>query len=220
MFIEPFAVLLAFIPLIGYLLVLGAIRLLGKTVVTTGGRDIATVAFAISGFVAVGPAELFFPNAAATVFGPTVWLALIAFYALVVALIVLTARPKLVAFGRTPEELFEPLLIASRRIDSDAVGDLSTLQVHLPSLGVHLRLDGQRGIDYAQIVAFEAGVSLRFWGQLLGHLRTEVAALPAPQPRRGFTMVLVAFTLIGLLLWQGISHQAQVVEGFRDWLWR
>ena len=132
----------------------------------------------------------------------------------------LTAKPKLVAFGRTPEELFEPLFSAARKMDAEAVGDVAMLQVHLPSLGLHLRLDGQRGIDYAQIVAFEAGVSLRFWSQLLGHLRAEVAELPSPQPRRGFTMLLVAFTLVGLLLWQGISHQAQVVEGFRDWLWR
>ncbi len=220
MFIEPFAVFLALLPLIAYLLVLGTIRVSGQTVVTTGGRDISALAVAIGGLVAIGPAELFFPNAAATVFGPIVWLALIAFYGLIVTLIALTSRPKLVVFGRTPDELYEPLLKACRRLDAEAKGDASTLQVHLVSLGVHLRLDGQRGIDYAQVIAFEAGVSLRFWNSLLGHLRHEVSDLPAPYPRRGIAMLLTAATLCGVILWQGFSDPEQVVEGFRDWLWR
>ena len=29
------------------------------------------------------------------------------------------------------------------------------LQMTLPALGIHLRIDGHRGIDYAQIVAFD-----------------------------------------------------------------
>ena len=65
--IEPFTVLLALLPLIGYLLVLCIIRLSGRAIVTTGGRDIAALAIAISGLLAVGPAELFFPSSAAAV---------------------------------------------------------------------------------------------------------------------------------------------------------
>jgi hypothetical protein len=220
MFIEPFAIMLALLPLIAYLLVLGSIRISGKTVVTTGGRDIAALAVAIAGLVAVGPAELFFPNAAATVFGPIVWIALIAFYGLIVSLIALTSRPILVVFGRTPHELYGPLLNACLSVDADAKGDPSTLQVHLVSLGVHLRLDGQRGIDCAQVVSFESGVSLRFWNLLLGRLRQETLQLPAPYPRRGFAMLLAAVGLCGIILWQGFSDPEQVVEGFRDWLWR
>ena len=74
MFVEPFVIVMAFVPLIGYLLVLGWIRISGRAVVTTGARDTAALALAISGFIVVGPAELFFPNAAATAFGPIVWL--------------------------------------------------------------------------------------------------------------------------------------------------
>ena len=77
--VEPFTILLALLPLIGYLLVLSAIRLSGRALVTTGGRDVAALAMAISGLIAVGPAELFFPTAAATVFGPAVWVALAVF---------------------------------------------------------------------------------------------------------------------------------------------
>ena len=218
--IEPFTVLLALLPLIGYLLVLSAIRLSGRAIVTTGGRDIAALAIAISGLLAVGPAELFFPSAAATVFGPVVWFALAAFYGLSASLVALSVAPKLVVYGRTPEELFEPLLATAKRIDANATGDASSLQVLIPSEGVHLRLDGQRSVDYAQVVAFEPNVSLRLWNQLLAHLRKEVEQQSAPLPRRGFGMLLTALLLSVILLWQSLGNGELVVQGFRDWLWR
>ncbi|NNE00321.1 MAG: hypothetical protein HKN47_23630 [Pirellulaceae bacterium] len=217
--IEPFAMLLALLPLIGYLLILGSIRVLGQTLVTTGSRDIAALGVAISGLVAIGPMELFFPNAAATVFGPWVWVALIAFYSLLVALVALTSTPKLVIYGRTPDELYKPLLAASQRIDSKAKA-IDGLRVHLPSVGVHFRLDGYRDVDFAQVIAFEPGVPSRVWAKLLAGLRDELQELPAPATRHGHVMLLFAGLLIGILLWQGIGNSEQVVQGFREWLWR
>lgn len=217
---EPFTVLLALLPLIGYLVVFSLIRLSGRALVTTGGRDIAALGIAVSGMIAVGPAELFFPTAAATMFGPVVWVALVAFYGLTVALIALTTPPKLVVYGRTPEEMYEPLIASARQIDPAASGEANTLQVSLPTIGVHLRVDGHRGIDHAQVLAFEPDVSLQFWNQLLAALRSQVQQHPAPMPRRGFGMLLVAVFLGSILLWQGFGNQELVVEGFRDWLWR
>ncbi|MEM7316751.1 MAG: hypothetical protein AAF497_26760 [Planctomycetota bacterium] len=216
----PFTIVLALLPLIGYLTVIGMVRVSGRVLVTTGGRDTAALGIAICGFMAVGPAELFFPHQFATVFGPLVWVALATFYALCVALVALTGAPKLVVYGRTPDELFEPLLRAAQRIDAAAKGDESTLSVTLPAAKIHLRLDGQRGVDCAQVTAFEPGVSLRFWSLMLGNLRTEVRQSPAPLPRRGFGMLLAATVLGGILVWQGFGYQELVVEGFREWLWR
>ncbi|MCG8653106.1 MAG: hypothetical protein MI861_24920, partial [Pirellulales bacterium] len=218
MSIEPFTIILALLPLIGYLIVLGLIRVSGRALVTTGGRDIAALAIAISGLLAVGPAELFFPVPAATVFGPVVWVALATFYGLCVTLIVLTSTPRLVVYGRTPEELFEPLLHAVRQIDPAATGDLGALAIILPSLKINLRIDGQRGVDYAQVLAFEANVSVRFWSTLLRHLRATVQTTAPPMPRRGFLMLLVATLLASILAWQGFGNQELVVEGFREWL--
>ena len=220
--IDPFTVLLALVPLIGYLGIFSVIRLSRRALVTTGGRDIAALAIAISGMLAVGPAELFFPSSAATLFGPLVWLALAAFYALSVLLIALSSPPKLVIYGRTPEEVFEPLVRAARGIDADVVADSQLLQVHLPNFGVRLRIDGQRGLDHATVVPFEPAHSLKFWNALLGNLRTEVRRESAtdPVPRRGFGMLIVTILLIGLLIGQGFSNRGLLVEGFRDWLWR
>ncbi len=218
--IEPFKLLLALLPLIGYLSLICMIRLSGRALVTTGGRDIAALGIAISGLLAVGPGELFFPTAAATVFGPVVWVALGLFYALCTALIALTTTPRLIVYGRTPEELFEPLLEAARAIDPETTGDIKTLLVRLPQSGVHLRLDGQRSIDHAQVLAFEPNVSLRFWHVLLVNLRKEVAKRASPMPRRGFAMLMVVALLSVVLLWQSFGNRELVVEGFRDWLWR
>lgn len=207
------------LPLIGYLLVFSLIRLSGHALVTTGGRDIAALAMAIAGLLAVGPAELFFPSAAATLFGPFVWFALAGFYGLTVTLIALTSRPKLVVYGRTPEEMYEPLLQAASELDASANGNDRTLQIELPNAGIRLRLDGQRGIDYAQVLAFEPNVSPVFWNKLLSALRRNVASAP-PVPRRGFAMLITAILISSFLMWQSIGNRELVVEGFRNWLWR
>lgn len=218
--VEPFTILLALLPLIGYLLVLSVIRLSGRALVTTGGRDVAALAIAISGMLAVGPAELFFPTAAATVLGPAVWVALGVFFALCTTLMALTTTPRLVVYGRTPEELLEPLLAAARDIDPQATGDTNTLQVHLPQAGVHLRLDGMRYIDHAQVLAFEPHLSPRFWRALLLNVRDQVSRRPSPMPRRGFAMIVVVLLLGSILVWQSFGNRELVVEGFRNWLWR
>lgn len=218
--IDPFTILLALLPLIGYLVVFSVIRLSGRALVTTGGRDFAALAIAIAGLLAVGPAELFFPTAAATMFGPIVWIALAAFYGLSVSLITLTSAPRVVVYGRTPDEVFKPLLAAAKKLDLAARGDSELLQVSLPTIGIRLRVDGQRAIDHSQVVAFEPNVSLKFWNRLLAGLREEVHETTAPVPRRGFGMLLVALFLSVLLLWQSFGNRELVVEGFRQWLWR
>ncbi len=218
--VDPFTILLALLPLVAYLLVFSLVRLSGKALVTTGGRDIAALAMGISGLLAVGPAELFFPTAAATMFGPVVWMALGAFYGLSVSLIALSSPPRVVVYGRTAEELYEPLLAAARSIDAETTGDDRLLQLNLPGSGVHLRIDGHRGIDYVQVVAFEPNVSLRFWNKLLAATRKQVQRQTAPLPRRGFAMLFVAAVLSGILVMQSFNNQELLVEGFRDWLWR
>ena len=218
--VEPFTVLLALVPLIGYLAVLSVVRLSGHALVTTGGRDIAALGMAIAGLVAIGPIELFFPRPAATVFGAWVWIALVAFYGLCVTLVALTSRPRLVVYGRTPEEVYEPLLTACQTIDSQAVGFKDTLQVELPAAGLRIRADGQRLQDCAEVIAFESNVSPLFWHKLLGQLRRELSQTTLQRRPRGLAMLIAAGFLCGLLIWQSVGNQELVVQGFKEWLWR
>ncbi|MCO8123584.1 hypothetical protein NHH03_17700 [Stieleria sp. TO1_6] len=220
MSIEPIYLLIALLPLIAYLLLLGVIRLLGRVLITTGGRDIAALGFAVAGLVAIGPGELFFPTKAAGVFGPWVWFALATFYGLIVSLIALTSRPRLVVYGRTPKQMLDPLLQAAKELDPGATSDADSLQVELPKLRIHLRAAGQPGLDSASIESFEPIATSEFWDQLLGHLRDKSQSSSAPAQRRGGTMVAVATLLAAFALWHALAERQQVVEGFRDWLWR
>lgn len=220
MSIEPIYWLIALLPLIAYLLLLGMIRLSGGVLITTGGRDIAALGFAVAGLMAIGPGELFFPKAAAGMFGPWVWLALAAFYGLIVSLLGLTSRPRLIVYGRTPDQMLQPLLEAGREFDSDASCDRETLQVFLPKLRVHLRAAGHQGIDSTSIESFEPIGSITFWEKLLGHLRDKVELTSAPTPRRGGMMVVIALMMGMFVMWRAIVERQQVVEGFSEWLWR
>lgn len=217
---SPFYLLVALIPVLGYLGVIAAVRFSGRALVTTGGRDVAAIGFAISGLVVIGPLELFFPSTAAAFFGPMIWGWLAAFYVLCVTLASLTARSRLVIYGRTAEDLYLPLIRAARRLDPDADGDPGNLQVSLPRLKIRLRIDGHHGVDHAEVEAFERRYPPRFWSRLLGLVREEVASGPRTSPRRGFVMLFLTVVLAGLLVWRGIEQQALVVQEFRQWLWR
>lgn len=220
MSIEPIYLLIALLPLIAYLLLLGMIRLSGRVLITTGGRDIAALGFSVAGLVAIGPGELFFPKAAAGVFGAWVWLALASFYGLIVSLLALTSRPRLVVYGRTPEQMLDPLHEASLELDSEASCDRETLQVFLPQLRVHLRAAGHQAIDSTSIESFEPIATSAFWEKLLGHLRDKAESTSPPSPRRGGMMVIVALSMGTFVMWQAITQRQQVVEGFSQWLWR
>ncbi|MEO1615317.1 MAG: hypothetical protein AAFV88_05675 [Planctomycetota bacterium] len=218
--IEPLYLLIALLPLVAYLLVLGVIRLSGRVLVTTGGRDIAALGFAISGLVAIGPIELFFPKAAAGVFGPWIWVTLGLFYGLIVTLIALTSRPKLVVYGRSPEEVMDALHEASLEIDADSECDRERMQIFLPRLRVHLRAAGFKGVDSTSIESFEPITSTAFWETLLGQLRANSDSMPKPSQRRGAMMIVVALSMAAMIGWQILKDPQAVVEAFSQWLWR
>ena len=218
--IEPFALLLGLLPLVGYLLVLGAVRFSGRALVTTGARDLAALGIAICGLVAIGPAELFFPATAATVFGSIVWLALIAFYGLTLSLVCLTTTPKLVVYGRTAQETFPGLLRAAERMDAASTGDPKSMQIQLPTLGIQLRIDSIGAVDHCRVLSFQPIGSMKFWSTLLGNLRGELSESAKPAMRRGIGMLVLAVLMGVVLCWHSLGNQTQLVEGFREWLWR
>ncbi len=219
---EPFNLLIALLPLAAYLTLFGAIRLFGRPLVTTGGRDIFAVSVAISGLIAVGPAELFLPAAAAMLFGAAIWPVLALLYFLIVLLVILSSRPRLIVYGLShPALVTQPLLRAAQSIDPQARADEAAGQIVLPAAGIHLRIDGHRGNDSAEIFAYEQGVAPSFWNRLLQSLRIELAMNEPVTPRRGgisFAMGVAMLLFLSLLC--VLTGHDQVVQGFRDWLWR
>lgn len=220
MLIEPFPMILALLPLSTYLLLIGCIRLFAVPLVTTAARDTAALAVAISGLVAIGPAELFFPAPAAAALGGYVWFVLLLFYVLAVSLLILSMQPKLVVYGLSSRGLLEPLHRAAADLDPDAVADIRRRQVHLPTLGIRLRVDGTPLVDTAQVAAFEQNLSPAFWSQLLASLRREVRAAPRSVSAAGFVMILIGLLLCVWPLVAVAVSPEEVVAGFKKWLWR
>jgi len=217
---DPFSVLAASLPLISYCLVLALVRISGRVLVTTGGRDLAAVLVAVAGFVMVGPAELFFPHATATLLGGWVWFPLTLLYLLVGTLAVLTSRPRLVVYGRTAKELYPAVLRAARSIDEHAVGDTEQCQIHLPARKVDLRIDGPPGHDCLTIDSFQTSLSPAFWDQLLAALRTESRATLPPRRRRGWWMLAGTVMVLVVVAQYAVGDPDRLVEGFRQWLVR
>ncbi len=83
---DPLHLSLSLGPLGVYLVIVGAINLRRRPMLVSGTCDFAAITIALSGLVIAGPMELFMPQVALAQFGPYIWLLLISFYILCVAL--------------------------------------------------------------------------------------------------------------------------------------
>lgn len=187
---------------------------------TTSSRDLFAIAVAVSGLIAVGPAQLFFPNTAAMVFGPKIWLAIFLLYYLVVTLITLMVRPSLVVYGRTAQEVFPALLRACQRIDPSSAGDAASLEVHLKTVQLRLRCDGDSRHDAVRIVSFAPAFGPDFWNRLLGELRGEQIDISPGRPVGGGWAMAIAVGGLLFAISYALATPTEVVADFKTWLWR
>jgi phage tail protein X len=215
-----FTLLVALTPILVYLSFFGMIRVSGRCFATTGARDIAALALAMIGLMAVGPAQLFFPRNAAVFFGPTVWLALALLFGLVVLLITMVVQPTLVVYGRTSTEVYDAVLKAALEIDAEAKGEPQNLQIYLPGIGVRLRCDGIDGHDFTRVLSFEPAFSRSLWDRLLGGIRKHLPSKPVNRRPQGWSQLLFCVISLVLLVAYAANSPAQVEEEFRRWLWR
>lgn len=209
---------IALIPLAVYLLLLGFVNLSTRPFVTTGMRDVAALGMAISGFMVIGPMELFLPEAATNRFGGYVWLLLLAFYALCLTLIVLLMRPRLVIYNVNPDQLRAMLAEVVAELDSDArwAGDALVL----PRLGVQLHVELFGALRNVQLVASGHRQSYAGWRRLelaLAKVLQQTRGVPNPH---GFALLAAGAALIALAAWQSLSDPATVVQALDEMLRR
>lgn len=195
---DPLRLCLALGPVAIYLLLVGAVNLSRRPFLVSGSRDTAVLGLAVSGLVIVGPIELFFPTAASIGFGMLVWGFLIALYGFCLALVLLTARPRLIVYNVSPDK-FRPILAdLAMGLDPEArwAGD----SLVLPQLGVQL---------YLESVALLRNVSLRSagpnqnpqgWWQLESALADALVSLEVPRNPCGVVMTVLGAILSAALL--------------------
>src|SRR5438552_6152049 len=161
---DPLHLCIALLPLATYLLVLGVINLSRRPLLTTGARDAAALASAISGLVGAGPMELFLVEEAAVLYGAWIWGLMLAAYALAVMLAILLMRPRLVIYNSTLDQIRPVLADVVARLDTEArwAGD----SLVMPQLGVQLHIEAWPILKNLQLVSSGADQNIYGWRQL------------------------------------------------------
>jgi hypothetical protein len=214
MAIDPFRLAIACVPVAAYALVLGMINLRRRPFLTFGGCDLAALGVALSGLVFVGPLELFRPEAATRSFGNYIWLFLVLFYWLWLALLVLLARPRLVIYNISAEELHPILAEAAGRIDSQARWAGNNLS--MPSIGVQLHLDSLDIMRNVSLVASGGRQNLDGWRRLARELGQSLKSMRVKANPRAVGLLAVSVTLLAVCVTHLLMHPAELVQAMNE----
>lgn len=197
---DPLHFCIAIAPLSVYLLMLGFLNLRRRPFLTTGARDAGAVGIALMGFVVAGPMELFFPEGAASRFGPWVWVLMLVFYGLCVSLLVLLMRPRIVIYNISMEELKPILTRIAHQIDSKSRWTADSLL--LPSLNVHLHAES---VDWLRNIQLSSGgnrQSFEGWKQLELELEKALRKIKVRPNFAGVPLLLLSAAFaIGSAAW-------------------
>ncbi len=202
-----------------YFVVLGAINLSSRPLVTTGARDLMAMGLAVAGLVVAGPMELFFPEKAAGAFGATAsWSLMLVFYALVVACLALMTRPRLVIYNVTSEQLLPVLEEVLGKIDPKFRWVGSTLVSQ--ELGIQLTVEVQPLMKNVQLVSAGPQQSHNGWSRLHRDLTAAMGPLRGLPNPFGATLLTVGLMLAGIITWLMANNPGAVQQAWSDMLRR
>lgn len=196
--LDTFHACLAVGPVAVYLLLLGAINFSRRPFLVSGTRDAAALGLAVSGFVIVGPIGFLFPHAAARVFGPYVWVLLLAFYALCLVLILLLLRPRLIIYNVQADQLRPILAELVEQLDSDArwAGEMLVL----PNLGVQLHVENSVWMRNVSLSSVGPKQHPHGWRRLEQELGRALSRLEVSRNPRGLTLMAAGLLIVGMLV--------------------
>ncbi len=211
---DPLRLAIALVPLAAYCLVLGILNARRRPFLTSGGADLAALGAALTGLVLIGPIELFRPEKASAEFGSYVWLFLVVFYWLCLWLTALVARPRLVVYNISGDELRPILAETARIIDAQArwAGD----SLSLPNLGVQLHVESFEIMRHVSLIASGEKQDLAGWRKLAGELFQRLEPLRvAPNPR-ALGIVLLAIALMSASIAHMLAHPQLVAQAVEE----
>jgi hypothetical protein len=192
---DPFRLTLALGPAAIYLLLLGMINLSRRPLLVSGGRDAAALALAVTGMLIVGPFELFLPQASVMRYGPYVWVMVLTFYGLSVAMGILMLRPRLVIYNISADKLRPILAEVVARLDSDArwAGD----SLVLPNLAVQLSIDNFRTMRNVSLKSVGENQDLHGWRRLEQGLAGALSQETMTRNPRGVVLFFAGLLILG-----------------------
>lgn len=211
---DPLRLAIALVPLAAYCLVLGSLNARRRPFLTSGGADLAALGAALTGLVLIGPIELFRPERPSAEYGSYVWLFLLLLYWLCLWLTVLLARPRLVVYNISGEELRPLLAETARTIDSKArwAGD----SLSLPTLGVQLHVETFEIMRNVSLVASGEKQDLAGWRKLSGELYQRLEPLRVASNPRSLGLVLLAIGLLAASIAHLLAHPLLVAQAIEE----
>ena len=156
----------ALLPLAGYLFMLAWVHVRRRPSIVSGTRDGVLLAISVAGLAIAGPLALVRPAFGGAPWG---WSIMLLLFGLVVAVCTLAARPRLVVYNVSPEQL-RPL-VAEVVTGLDAHARWAGASVVLPSRRLQLHLDGSGGMRCSSIVAVGERAALEGWAEFGRRLR-------------------------------------------------
>jgi hypothetical protein len=211
MSVDPFRLAIALVPLAAYVLVIGFINLGRRPFLTSGGADLTALGVALLGLAFVGPLELFRPAALTGEIGIYIWLFLLLCYGLCVLLVVLLARPRLVIYNISPEELHPVLADAAARLDPDArwVGN----HLALPALGVQLHLDSFEIMRNVSLVSSGSRQDIDGWRRLARELSLSLRPIRVKANPRAMGLLVISLVLLATSFIDMVRNPIELAQG-------
>ncbi len=207
---------IATIPVAVYLVLVGALRLRTRPLVTTGWRDTLTLGIAASGLVAVGPMQLFFPSEAAARWHGWVWLALFVLYLLGLMMILLSCKPRLIAYGMDEFQFHNTLLVSAQQIDPDAAWSGNVLT--LPGTGIQLAIEPSGASRVHQVVHVGLLHNLQAWLRLERAFVSSGAKISCPRSAAGWPFVLGGLILLAIAITPLLSDPMEALAQLKEFL--
>jgi hypothetical protein len=199
----------AALPLGLYFLLLGWFHLRRRPVVIPGSVDLALLAAAVSGLVAVGPLALVQPAVGISPW-TTAMLGLV--FVLAVGIAVLAMRPRLVIYNVTLDQVRPVVAEVARGLDGSArwAGDT----VALPARELQVAMDGRGLTRCVSLVAGGSRASAEAWSEFARRVRRAMRPLRVRRnPWGGLAALLGTAILIGGVVWTAAPWMASGDSG-------
>lgn len=156
----------AAVPLAAYMLAMAGLHLRRRPSTISGSGDLLLLVAGIAGLFVVGPLALLQP-----VVGDTLWagVTLLLAAGLLFAGLVLAARPRIVVYNITPEQLRPVVAEVVKALDPGSrwAGETAAL----PGRGIQVHLDGRGAMRSVSLVALGGRTSAEGWAEFSRRLR-------------------------------------------------
>ncbi len=211
-----FSLIIAIGPIGLYWILIGVLHLRRRPLILSGSRDLACLGLSMVGLFLIGPAELFFPNAAFNRLGIFVWLFIFMLYGSLLLFVILNSKPRLVVFGFRDQELVPHVVSALEKIDPTT----RWLGQHFVSPGLQIEaVIEQAGFGrIAHVVTTRRDQNVSGWSQLERALREEVGHVSITPRAHGKFWLPLGILIIGCILYTLAKNPSEVAQGFKEML--